>query len=101
LYLVPGGFVNAVLPLSIRPAPVQTVRVFVGRLELLTPATERTVERALTMRDSATIATYGRFLEPILQTMMNKEPNPARVRRLQEALSTYWSAEVAKNRAGH
>jgi len=100
-YLVPGGFVNAVLPLSIRPAPVQTVRVFVGRLELVTPATERAVEQALETRDGAALAKYGRFLEPILQAMRKKEPNPARARRLQEALSTYWSAEVAKNRAGN
>src|SRR5882724_11241212 len=100
LYLVPDEFVNAVLPLSIRPAPVQTVRVFVGRLEIVTPATEQAVERALATRDGATLSKYGRFLEPILQAMMKKEPNPAKVRRLQEALNTYWSAEVAKNQRG-
>ena len=101
LYFVPGGFVNAVLPLSIRPASVQTVRVFVGRLEIVTPATEQAVERALGTHDGAALSKYGRFLEPILQAMMKKEPNPARVRRLQEALSTYWSVEVAKNRGGN
>jgi hypothetical protein len=101
LYLVPDKFVNAVLPLSIRPAPVQTVRVFVGRLELVTPATERAVERALGTHDGASLSKYERFLEPILQAMMKKEMNPARVRRLQEALSTYWSAAVAKDRSGN
>lgn len=100
LYLVPEGFVNTVLPLSIRPAPVQAVRVFVGRLELVTPATERAVERALAMRDRATIAKYGRFLEPILQAMMKKESNAERLRLMQEALNSYWSAEVAKNQRG-
>jgi hypothetical protein len=100
LYLVPDKFVNAVLPLSIRPAPVQTVRVFVGRLELVTPATQRAVERALGTYDGAALSKYGRFLEPILQAMMKKEPNPARVRRLQEALNSYWSTEVAKNQRG-
>jgi hypothetical protein len=101
LYLVPSGFVNAVLPLAIHPAPVETVRVFVGRLELVTPATEETVERALATHDGAALSKYGRFLEPILQAMMKKEPSPARLRCLQEALSTYWSAEVAKNRGGN
>jgi len=101
LYLVPSGFLSAVLPLAIRPAPVETARVFVGRLELVTPATEQTVERALAARDGATLSKYGRFLEPILEAMMKKEPNPARLRRLQEALSTYWSAEVVKNRGGN
>jgi len=100
-YLVPDRFVNTVLPLSIRPAPVQTVRVFVGRLELVTPATERAVERALARHDGATIAKYGRFLEPILQAMMKKESNPERLRRMRVALSSYWSAEVAKNQRGN
>ena len=101
LYLVPDGFVNAVLPLSIRPAPVQTLRVFVGRLELVTPATEKAVERALATHDGAELSKYGRFLEPILQSMMKKESNPERLRRLQETLSSYWSAEVAKNLGGN
>jgi len=101
LYIVPDGFVNAVLPLSIRPAPVQTVRVFVGRLELVTAETERAVERALGTNDGVTLVKYGRFLEPILQTMMKKESNPERLRRMQEALSSYWSAEIAKNQRGN
>jgi len=98
---VPDKFVNAMLPLSIRPAPVQTVRVFVGRLEIVTPATERAVERALATHDSATIAKYERFLEPILQALMKKESNPERLRRMQEALNSYWSTEIAKNRGGN
>jgi len=100
-YLAPRGFVNAVLPLSIRPVPVQTVRVFVGRLELVTPATEGAVERALETHDGAALAKYERFLEPILQAMIKEESNPVRARRLQEALGTYWSAEIAKNRGGN
>jgi hypothetical protein len=99
-YIVPSEFVNAVLPLSIRPAPAQTTRVFVARLELVTPATERAIERALRTHDGAALSEYGRFLEPILQAMMKKEPNPARVRLLQETLNSYWSAEVAKNQRG-
>jgi hypothetical protein len=63
LYLVPTEFVNGVLPLAIRPAPAQTVRVFVGRLELVTPATEKAVERALATHDGAMLGKYGRFLD--------------------------------------
>jgi len=29
--------------------------------------------------------------------MMKKESNPERLRRMQEALSSYWSVEAAKN----
>jgi hypothetical protein len=97
LYVVPSEFVNAVLPLSIRPAPAQTVRVFVGRLELVTPATEKAIERALATHDGATLARYGRFLEPILQSMIKKESNPAKMRQIEDSLSAYWSTAIAKN----
>jgi len=97
LYIVPTGFVNRVLPLTISPAPVQTVRVFVGRLELVTPATERAVERAVASKDQVTLAKYGRFLEPILEAMMKKERNPARLQQLQQSLNAVYSAVVAEN----
>ena len=101
LYIVPGAFVNRVLPLTINPAPVQTERVFVGRMEIVTPATERAVERALATHDRATLAKYGRFLEPILEMMMKKERNPAKLQQIQQELSTVHSAVVAENIGGH
>ncbi len=97
LYIVPAAFVNRVLPLTINPAPVQTVRVFVGRMEIVTPATERAVERALAVHDSVTLAKYGRFLEPILEAMMKKERNPEKLQRLQQSLNSVYSAAVAEN----
>jgi hypothetical protein len=97
LYIVPTSFVNSVVPLSISPAPSQTVRVFVGRLEIVTPATERSVERALATHDSVTLAKYGRFLEPILQEMMKKERNAAKLRLLQQSLNSVYSTVVANN----
>lgn len=96
-YIVPAGFVNRVLPLTISPPPAQTVRVFVGRLELVTPATERAVERALASKDQVKLAKYGRFLEPILQAMMKEERNPAKLQQLQQSLNTVYSAVVAEN----
>ncbi len=97
LYIVPPAFVNEVLPLSIKPAPAQTVRVFVGRLELVTPATEKAVETAFAVRDTATLKAYGRFLEPILATMIKKETNAAQTRRFQEYLNFVYSRLVAQN----
>ena len=73
LYVVPRAFVDAILPLSIRPTPSQTVRVFVGRLELITPATQRAVEQALATRDRVTLARYGRFLMPIVNSIVEEE----------------------------
>jgi len=94
-YLVPTTFVNTILPLTITPAPAQTVRVFVGRIEVVSPATQQEIETALAAHDDATLRRFGRFLNPILQTMMDKDSKQARkIRQLLEAPSQ--AAEVAQ-----
>jgi hypothetical protein len=97
LYIVPPALVNEVLPLSISPAPAQTVRVFVGRLEVITPATQKAVETAVATNDTATLKAYGRFLEPILVTMIKRETNRAQARRLQDYLNAVCSRLVEQN----
>jgi len=97
LYIVPSAFVNEVLPLSINPAPAQTVRVFVGRLELVTPATEKAVKTAFATQDAATLKAYGRFLEPILATMIKREMNPAQAGQLQSYLNVVYSRLLEQN----
>jgi hypothetical protein len=97
LYLVPAEFVNRVLPLSIAPAPIQTARVFVGRMEIVTPATENAIKQALATHDRGTLLLYGRFLEPILQTMMKEERNPEQLRQLRQALNSFYGAQVSEN----
>ena len=69
IYIVPRAFVDKILPLTMNPAPSQMARVFVGRLEIMTPATTRAVETALASGDEVTLYKYRRFLEPILQTL--------------------------------
>lgn len=81
-YIVPRKFLDSVLPLSITPVPVNTVRAFVGRIELVTPATERAVESALARNDRTTLAQYGRFLEPILATMIQQSSDGNRAAQL-------------------
>jgi hypothetical protein len=97
LYIVPASLVNKVLPLSITPAPSQTVRVFVGRLELVTPATQKAVETALDAQDNATLKLYGRFLEPILETILQRGADQARAQKLYQALDSYRNSELALN----
>jgi hypothetical protein len=97
LYIVPTNFVNTVLPLSIKPAPVQTTRVFVGRLELVTPATQTAVEHAFAAHDDATLANYARFLEPILNTMIKQAATPAKAQQLREYLSAYYNSALLRN----
>ncbi len=97
LYIVPANFVNAVLPLSINPGPSQIVRAFVGRLELITPATEQAVENALAAHDRATISKYGRFLEPIMEQL--KAENPARAEQLDNDLTKTYQVELPESPA--
>ena len=73
IYIVPRGFIDNVLPLTINPAPGQIVRVFVGRLEIVTPATARAVKAAVARNDEATLKKYGRFLEPIVQAVREEQ----------------------------
>jgi len=74
IYIVPSGFIANILPLAIDPPPAQIVRVFVGRLELVTPTTAKAVETAIASNDEATLNKYRRFLEPILETLKKKQP---------------------------
>ena len=67
IYIVPRRFIDNVLPLAIDPAPGQLVRVFVGRTEIVTPATAMAVRIAVAHNDEATLDKYSRFLQPILQ----------------------------------
>ena len=98
IYIVPEKFVDKILPLSIHPAPAQIARVFVGRLELVTAATEKEVETALASQDKETLEKYGRFLEPILHTMLGKQSNPSQARKLTNCLGAVRSALVTQAR---
>jgi hypothetical protein len=93
-YIVPGDFLNAILPLTINPAPAQTVRVFVGRLELVTPATMQAVEKIIAAHDIEGLQKYNRFLEPILEEM--KAANPAKARQIERDLDLTYRSQSTK-----
>jgi len=97
LYIVPRHFVDSVLPLTINPAPAQTVRVFVGRLELVTPTTQRAVEQALAVNDQTTLTRYGRFLVPILENMIAGEKNSAKKAQFNEYLNNAYNSQITQN----
>ena len=90
-YIVPRSFVDSVLPLSISPAPAEITRVFVGRDELITPATEQAVESAFASNARATLSKYSRFLDTILQTMIDQSPSPSRQQRLSGYLESLYN----------
>jgi len=89
---VPGDFLNAILPLTINPVPAQTVRVFVGRLELVTPATTQAIGKILATHDLAGLQKYNRFLEPILEEM--KAANPAQAGQIDRDLDLTYRSSI-------
>jgi hypothetical protein len=96
IYLVPQTFVDRVLPLSISPEPTQTTRVFVGRLELVTAKTRAAIETALANRDEQTLRKYTRFLEPMLQILLETEADPQRAKIIRARLDQPYAPLVAK-----
>jgi len=100
LYIVPRPFVDRVLPLTIAPAPSNTTRVFVGRLEIVTPTTENAIEAAFSSSDHATLKKYGRFLAPILQVMIARSRDQARIRELNGYLNSTYARLYAILREG-
>jgi hypothetical protein len=63
MYIVPRKAIDAELPLLIDPPPTDTARVFVGRMELVTPSIMGDIRTALLADDRATLQRYGRFLD--------------------------------------
>jgi len=63
-YLVPRAQTDSLLPLTVTPAPAKVERVFVGRVEVLAPATRETMQHAVDRGDVATLEKLGRFLSP-------------------------------------
>lgn len=104
LYLMPRGLVDRELPLEVTPAhklarPIETVRVMVARLELLTPEREREIsatikqlgDRRYRVRREAhdRLAAFGRFAEPYLRRTLSGNADletKTRARTLLDAL---------------
>ena len=71
-YVVPRPQTDALLPLKIAPMPDSTARVFVGRVEVLSPWTRQTIQDAVQNRDLGTLKKFGRFLEPFAAQMHDR-----------------------------
>jgi hypothetical protein len=69
-YVMPRRAVDAVLPIQIKPAPATIERVFVGRVEMLSPAMQATLETAMATGDTQTLARFGRFAGPFCNRIM-------------------------------
>jgi hypothetical protein len=90
-YIVPRSSIDEVLPLEITPAPANTARVFVGRIEIITPAIVAEVKAGVLAGDRAPIAKYGRFFKPILSRIVATS-TPAEAVTIQRNVSFAYAA---------
>jgi hypothetical protein len=94
-YVVPSKTTDAVLPLTLDPAPSELVRVLVGRAEILTPEMETAIsglaavlgDESFEKREAAmkSLAAYGRFAQPVLKKVLETTSDAevkARIRQL-------------------
>jgi hypothetical protein len=80
MYILPRSAVDAALPLTMKPPPVDLARVFVGRIEMLSPAMTEEIEAAAKSGDAKTLAKYGRFLQPFWEELYRRRGTvPARI----------------------
>jgi hypothetical protein len=69
-YIVPTGEVDGILPLEIQPKPAQIARVFVGRMEVITPEMQNAVVAAVQNNDQEQLSKQGRFLGAVIDRLM-------------------------------
>ena len=89
-YLLPQQTVDSILPLQIEPRPSAVQRVFVGRVEIVTPEIQSDLRRALHTGDQAILRKYGKFLEPMttfLRARPGALPDDAKVARALESVA--------------
>ena len=88
IYILPSRAVDAFLPLHVDPVPSQTARVFVGRIELITPEIKRSVEQAIASADWPAIQRHGRFTDAILDRIVAE--NPATANQIAQVRQKVW-----------
>ena len=88
-YIAPRPAIEAVLPLEFNPRPADVARVFVGRIELMTPQTVADVKNGLRANDQGALAKYGRFLEPFMDRVF-AESSPTERNQMEAARQTLY-----------
>lgn len=82
-YILPRRTTDKILPLDVKPEPKETVRVMVGRAEIITPEMEQDVRKQVGLLKSSSakereeagknLQKHGRFYEPILKSLLEIE----------------------------
>jgi hypothetical protein len=84
-YIVPREMVDRVLPLEVQPSPSAIARVFVGRIELLSPGVKERIDSLAAANDVTGLQGIGRFLGPFVTQMERTRPGwqrPAAIQSL-------------------
>jgi hypothetical protein len=91
-YIVPRRATDAILPITIKPAPSELTRVFVGRAEIITPEMEKDILAAVKMFNETSpesqaaaiksVQRYGRFADPVLRGAISYTRDVAEQRRI-------------------
>ncbi|MEM8671223.1 MAG: hypothetical protein AAGG48_27120 [Planctomycetota bacterium] len=111
LYIVPPNMTDELLPLTVKPVPDETLRVLVGRMELMSPEDEKKYVEAVRLSSLARmeftnnegnkgkpfpisdgIRSFGRMTEPAL-VRVSKIADDAKIRREAEWLIDQIRAE--------
>ena len=95
-YLVPGASVDAILPLTISPAPSAVARAFVGRMEIITPDALVRAQTALAAGDDAALEKMGRFLGPIADRLVARTSSVSERNRIRAITNTVFAAYVKR-----
>jgi hypothetical protein len=90
-YILPRSTVDRVLPLAVNPSTTATERVFVGRVELLSPWMREEIVQTLTTGNVDSLGKYGRFLQPYLEELRRAHPDLVNSSRLRAFLNAAYS----------
>lgn len=104
-YVLPQEKTDQLLPLQVTPEPQESVRVMVGRLEVMTPEQELQTEQLILSRvasdaksadgaeqwtrDAAHLKTFGRWAEPSLARVAETSSNDAVKAESKRLLATF------------
>jgi hypothetical protein len=94
LYLMPKPAVEAMLPLTITPAPQATTRVFVGRMDVITLEHVADVRQAIARNDRAALARHGRLLGVIGERILATTADAGEKARIEALLKATFQAYV-------
>jgi hypothetical protein len=107
LYVLPRRLVDELIPIQIKPAPVQLERVMVGRVEVLTPAQESDLLLQVAnlksadkkVRDAAQIALdrLGRLKEPALRRLLAISTNRDQIEQIESLIRALMPKAAAKS----